>query len=66
MFSLDQTFRVLKEYWAQTIRVGHVVVAEVATRIHTEHVSITAIPVIRRHTHKVADSPYFNYTQRYL
>lgn len=39
---------VIKRYWAQTkVSVVHVGVAEVAIRIHNEHPSVTAIPLIK-------------------
>lgn len=37
----------LKGYWVHTIRVIHVVPGEEAIRIHSEHVSISAIKVTR-------------------
>ena len=55
LFSLNQILS-LKGYWAHTDRVIHVVVVEVATRIHNEHVSITRrVEVIRRHTLHLID-----------
>ena len=47
LFSLNQILS-LKGYWAHTPRVIHPVVVEVATRIHNEHVSITAVKVTWR------------------
>ena len=48
LFSLSQILS-LKGYWAHTWRcVIHVPVVEVAIRIHSEHVSITAVKVTRR------------------
>ena len=42
----------LKGYWAHTrFSPIHIVVVEVAIRIHIEHVSITVVEVIRRHTY---------------
>ena len=38
----------LKGYWAHTKRVIHVPIVEVAIRIYSEHVSITAVKVTRR------------------
>ena len=42
----------LKGYWAHTrFSPIHIVVVEVAIRIHIEHVSITVVEVIRRHSY---------------
>ena len=63
LFSLNQIVS-LKGYWAHTrFSPIHVVVVEVARRIHTEHVSITAVKVIRRHNNspiKQINQSYYN------
>jgi len=49
IFNLDQIIS-FRRILAHTNRVIHVPVVEVASRTHSEHVSITTVITIRRHT----------------